>query len=132
MKSISLSGCNLSADIEKTEKYYNSHTLCDCAGCRNFYAQIKQKLPELQVFLSNFGVDAERPDELSYYTCKNEIIYDSAYTVMGKIEKIYEENFFVGAVGITIDAQYVPNEQTEDYFVITAHDIRLPWILNEI
>ena len=46
-----------SVDVEKTQEYYRTHSICDCAYCRNYYAQIKNKLPKLNDFLSEFGVD---------------------------------------------------------------------------
>jgi len=52
-----------SVDVEKTKEYYKTHTLCDCVCCRNYYAQIKDKLPKLNAFLSEFGVDISKPDE---------------------------------------------------------------------
>lgn len=44
-----------SVNTEKTKKYYEIHTLCNCAYCRNFYAQAKDKFPKLSAFLSNLG-----------------------------------------------------------------------------
>lgn len=131
MKTINVGGGRFSADIEKTVKYYNSHSVCDCAGCRNFYAQINDKLPGLQAFLSEFGADAASPDELSYYTVDNLFVYDSAYTVAGKIEKACACQISICTVDVTINADYIPNEQTGAYFVITVHGISLPWVLNE-
>lgn len=131
MKIIKSNGFELSADTGKTEKYYRLNTLCNCSECRNFYVQINEKLPELQAFLSGFGVNAARPDELSYYIRENEVIYDAMYTVTGKIKKPGSEKIAVGSISLTIGTAYVPNEQTEPYFVITAHDIQLPWLLNE-
>lgn len=39
-----------SVDTEQTQRYYES--LCDCGYCRNYYAQIKGKLPKLDAFLN--------------------------------------------------------------------------------
>ena len=50
-------GYVFSVNIEQTEKYYETHSLCDCESCRNYYAQIKDKFPKLDAFLREFGVD---------------------------------------------------------------------------
>ena len=38
-------------DTEQTQRYDEAHSLCDCGYCRNYYAQIKGKLPKLDAFL---------------------------------------------------------------------------------
>ena len=40
-----------SVDTEQTQRYDEAHSLCDCGYCRNYYAQIKGKLPKLDAFL---------------------------------------------------------------------------------
>ena len=54
-----------SVDTEQTQRYDEAHSLCDCGYCRNYYAQIKGKLPKLDAFLREFGVDMAKPDEIS-------------------------------------------------------------------
>ena len=51
-------------DIEKTIEYYKTHSLCECDCCENFYVQIKDKFPKLESFLSSFGIDISKPDEI--------------------------------------------------------------------
>ena len=41
-----------SVDTEQTQRYDAAHSLCDCGYCRNYYAQIKGKLPKLDAFLN--------------------------------------------------------------------------------
>ena len=53
-------------DLEKTKAYYQSHSLCDCQACRNFYQQASAAFPKLKAFLADFGVDLERPDEIAW------------------------------------------------------------------
>ena len=126
----------LEVDVEQTKSYYTSHSLCDCPFCRNYYAQVKNKLHLFDEFLFEFGADIERPDELSHIESDNEIQYlCAAYTVCGKILEFdkYEIDLFEesGVVSIVFNNSYVPNEQKTDYFVIMVYNIRLPWILNE-
>lgn len=39
-----------SVDTEQTQRYDEAHSLCDCGYYRNYYAQIKGKLPKLDAF----------------------------------------------------------------------------------
>lgn len=125
-----------SVDVEQTEKYYETHSLCDCVYCRNYYAQIKDKLPKLSDFLSEFGVDISKPDEISSIEMADSIDYISVdYTVCGTIESMgnYEsdiyDNLFLSIV-IT-DGFASPNEQTGKYFTISVMNMELPWVLDE-
>ena len=125
-----------SVNTEQTQKYYETHSLCDCACCRNYYAQIKNKLPKLNDFLSKFGVDISKPDEISSVEMDDYIDYINVdYTVCGGIESMgqYEiniyDNLFLSIV-IT-DGFASPNEQTEKYFTISVMKIELPWVLDE-
>ena len=46
MTTIKIDEYTFFVDVEKTREYYETHSLCDCASCRNFYAQASEKLPE--------------------------------------------------------------------------------------
>ena len=109
-----------SVDTEKTKKYYEIHTLCNCAYCRNFYAQAKDKFPKLSAFLSEFGVDIAKPDETLSVETDNAIDYIS----------IEINDHFPLSVVIT-NGFASPNEQTGRYFTISVENIKLPWELDE-
>ena len=124
-----------SVDVEKTQEYYKTHSICDCVCCRNYYAQIKNILPKLNDFLSEFGVDISRPDEIMSFEIDDEIDYSVDYTVCGNVQSmgqyeidIYDDLFL--SIVIT-DGFSSPNEQTGEYFTISIMDIRLPWVLEE-
>ena len=136
MKIIEKDDWKFSVDIEKTKEYYRTHPICECSYCRNFYAQAEEKLPKLKEFLSDFGVDISRPDEISSVTYKGEIDYLTVYyTVCGEITKdsTYEidiyDNLFL-SIGVN-DSFGSPNEQTRKYFTFTVFQIVLPWVLDE-
>lgn len=131
MKIIKKDEYELLVDIEKTKQYYQTHSLCNCSGCKNFYDQIKGLFPELESFLSDFGVDIARPDEIAWFDIEDEIYYNPMYTVSGKILCMGEYEIDVDTLNIVIDSGYVPNEQTQSYFVITVYNFRLPWVLEE-
>lgn len=127
----------LEVDIEKTEEYYHNHTLCECGWCQNFYAQIQGKFPKLESFLSEFGVDISKPDEISSIELENTVQYLSVdYTVCGKVLAMGQEEIVIQDerdISLVItDGFMSPNEQTEDYFTISV--IRLlefPWVLDQ-
>lgn len=128
--------CITDVNVAGTEEYYRTHTLCSCAMCRNFYAQVREAFPLLDEFLSEFGADIERPDELGWTESGDEINYlFAAYTVSGEILEYgkYEIDLHDrgGFVSITIDSGYVPNEQADKYFTVTVYGIRLLWVLEE-
>ncbi len=121
---------------EQTEEYYKTHSLCDCGYCRNYYAQIKDKLPKLDAFLTCFGVDISKPDEAMSVETDNHITYFCVdYTVCGSVESMGEyeidihDNLFLSIV-IT-DGFASPNEQPGEYFTISVMNIELPWVLDE-
>lgn len=124
-----------SVDTEKTKKYYEIHTLCNCAYCRNFYAQAKDKFPKLSAFLSEFGVDIAKPDETLSVETDNAIDYISIdYTVCGSIASTghnFEMNDHFPLSVVITNGFASPNEQTERYFTISVENIKLPWELDE-
>lgn len=136
MKTIEKDDWKFSVDVEKTKAYYKTHSLCECSNCRNFYAQIEEKLPKLKEFLSEFGVDVSKPDESSSIERENSIDYLSVdYTVCGEIIEAskYEidiyDNLFLS---IVVNDDFVcPNEQTGKFFTFSVFQIELPWVLDE-
>lgn len=129
-------GYKLDVDVGKTKEYYQTHLLCDCSFCRNFYVQAEKALPRLNVFLSELGVDISRPDEMGWDTTDGGVDYMFvSYTVNGKLIEydkyeidIKDNDLFLN---IVIGDNYIPNEQKTDYFVVTIYGIKLPWVLNE-
>lgn len=122
-----------SVDIEKTKNYYKTHSLCECDHCRNYYAQIKNNFSELDSFLSEFGVDISKPDEISSIETDGYIDYLTVYySVCGKIESqdAYKIDLLnKTSLRITISEEYAPNEQEGDFFMISVMGIKLPFVL---
>lgn len=125
-----------SVDIEKTQEYYRTRSLCHCAYCRNYYAQVKNRLPKLDRFLSEFGVDISRPDEISSVEMDNSIDYlNLDYTVCGSVQSMGEyeidiyDDLFLSC--IITNGYASPSEQTGPYFTISVMQIQLPWVLDE-
>lgn len=123
-----------SVDIEKTKEYYNTHSLCDCVCCRNYYKQIAKELPKLKEFLVDFGVDISKPDEIMSVENEGFIDYLNVdYTVCGNVINMSEyeidvyDNLFLNV--IVTEGFASPNEQTGEYFTLSVTNIRLPWVL---
>lgn len=123
-----------SVDIEKTKEYYNTHSLCDCVCCRNYYKQIEKELPKLKEFLADFGVDISRPDEIMSVENEGFIDYLNVdYTVCGNVINMSEyeidiyDKLFLNV--IVTEGFASPNEQTGEYFTLSVTNIRLPWVL---
>ncbi len=128
--------CKMDVDVDKTIEYYREHSLCDCPACRNFYKQAATALPKLKEFLSEFGVDISRPDESGFDASDYAVDYFFvAYTVSGKISEYdkYEIDLQDGELflNIIINNGYIPNEQKDEYFVISVYGIKLAWVLDE-
>ena len=136
MTIIKTNGYRFAVDVEQTMQYYRTHSLCDCADCRNFYAQVKERFPVLDTFIQEFGVDLAKPDEVMSIDEKGEVEYLSAdYTVCGTVLTMANAEIRMpGADSIfiaVIDGFASPNEQTGDYFTLSVNGIRLPWRLDE-
>lgn len=136
MKTIKKQDYIFEVDIEKTIEYYKTHSLCDCDCCENFYAQIKETFPILGEFLSEFGVDITRPDEIFSTENDNVIEYLGVYySVCGKITSLGQSKFDIcdsQSLKIEIDGFSPPNEQTGDYFTISVSNVfELPWVLDK-
>ena len=125
-----------SVDTEQTQRYDAAHSLCDCGYCRNYYAQIKGKLPKLDAFLRGFGGDMAKPDEISSVETDDSIDYIRVdYTVCRSVQvmgqgTIHIEDALLLEAAIT-DGFASPNEQTGTYFTTSVMGIELPWVLDE-
>ncbi len=125
-----------SVDIERTKAYYKALTVCDCADCRNYYAQVKDKFPKLNCFLAEFGVDALKPDEAVSVETNSCVNYLSVvYTVCGSIETMGKGEIVIYdnvPLNISVaDGFVIPNMQSEHYFTLSVEEIQLPWVLDE-
>lgn len=123
-------------DIDKTIDYYKTHSLCECDDCKNFYDQIGGKLPKLESFLFDFGIDISKPDEIMSVELDDEILYICIdYTVCGKVvamgqyEIDIQDNQFLSL--LITDGFASPNEQTSEFFTISVYSLVLPWVLDK-
>lgn len=136
MTSISVNSYRFAVDIASTRAYYQKHSLCSCAPCRNFYAQIQSAYPHLHAFLQHFGVETARPDEISSIESIESIDYiEVSYSVCGHIEAMDEYEIDLNPtepVSIVVHKHCAaPNEQESEYFTLCVYGIHLPWGLDE-
>ena len=118
-------------DLESTKAYYRSHSLCECDNCTYFYKRIKGMFPKLEDFLSEFGVDVSRPDEIFSAEAEDSVEYLNVdYTVCGNIKEMgqYEidirDQLFLSVV---VSRGFAcTNAQTGPYFTLSVVGIRIP------
>lgn len=126
-------------DMERTMEYSAAEARehCDCAYCRNYYAAADYDCPALRIFLAQFGLDLEAPDELMPYDLlpapdgiDERVFYAGKYVVFGRIVKYGQTRFALGAVDLW------PSEDTsfdfvEPYFVLNLEESLIRWVLDE-
>ncbi len=126
-------------DMERTMAYSAAEAAdhCDCAYCRNFYEAVDYDCPALRIFLAQFGIDVEAPDELMPYEkiptpdgLDNLVLYSGKYVVFGSIVKPGKTRFALGAVDLW------PTEKTDfdfedPHFVISMEESEIRWVLDE-
>ena len=139
MTVIEKDGYEFLIDIEKTKEYYEQIDLCECAGCRNYYIQAKKQLPKTAAFLSEFGIDVERPDHISWNPADGKMEYLPVnYTACGKMTP---SNGYCVEIkdgkGIKIkiynsdSGDYFPTSQKGEFICFSIWNVRFPWKLDE-
>jgi len=123
----------LSLNQTKTKAYSDAEAKCHCTCgyCRNFYEAVESAYPTLSAFLSNFGLNIFAPDELIPY---EPTLCDVSYGVCGSIQHYGEKRIQVDGLEITIepwDQVSINSECPKPCFVVTVHQLSLPWVLEE-
>ena len=123
-------------DMERTMAYSANEAAehCDCAYCRNFYATVDQEYPALRLYLAQFGLNIEAPDEQMPYDYQGKMYYDSVYMVCGTILSIGHKPLCVGDVLISPKAAndtQVNHSCPEPCFALDVGTVALPWVLDE-
>ncbi len=137
-RNIKCNNYEFEVDFEQNLNYYLFNELCDCTPDKNYYELIGKCCPRIVEFLSQFGVNAQRPDEVSWLeqdTDKKTVFYEAMYSVRGKVTKgdISEygnANINVGGLDVYFNKCDFPNEQNGKCFGISVFAV-LPWNQNE-
>ena len=115
-----------------TRKYYAKEYAehCSCAYCRNFYAAVDGKYPQLRGFLDRFGVHVEAPDEMISF---RPTLCSNYYSVCGEILERGEEPIELG--GITVEPmaweEAMTDTDLDPCFFLYVSTMDLPWVLDE-
>lgn len=137
-KNIKCDNFEFEVDFEQNLNYYSSNKLCDCIPDKNYYNLIGIIYPKIVEFLDRFGVNAARPDEVSWVeqdTAEQTVFYEAMYSVRGKVTKgdISEygnANIKVDDLDVYFNKCDFPNEQNGKCFGISVFAV-LPWNQNE-
>ena len=115
-------------DMARTMEYSSKEAAdhCDCAYCRNFYAGVDKKFPDLRPFLAQFGIDIEAPDEM-LPMIGDELLYDPTYKVFGSILQTGRYELQAGICNFVARTE----NPEADYFLLDCYEVCLPWILDE-
>lgn len=136
MTTICKNGYVFEVDVEETANYYKTHLLCECDNCKNYYAQINGKFPKLEEFLSGFGIEISKPDEIFSVESEGSVDYFNIdYTACGRISEMSNREIEIYdslPLGIAVtDGFASPNSQKGDYFTLSVWGIELPWVLDK-
>ena len=107
---------------------------CDCAYCRNFYAALDARYPDLRGVLGQFGADAEAPEELMPFDLDGEMVYDGVWAVCGWITRKGSAPLSFDDITVFPDPEnhrHVNCFCPEPYFLLEISGLRLPWVLDE-
>jgi len=132
---IKINNIRILFDKDRTQNNQTDYNRpCDCQDCRNYYKNIENNV-ELIDFLTGFGVDYLRPEEIMPYDIGNEkdslIYYRAYYSVVGTLDKEFRTNKESFSASFEIQNNInVGHEISEDYFFIVV-DINLPFVLDE-
>ena len=122
----------MNVDIFKTVEYYQSITetsMCDCNYCRSYRLQVKSAYPNVSDYLDSFGIDIEKPFEISplepdengmleYCCCQ--------YIALGKCCSEYQHK--IGDVKFRIATSYPDTGIYREHFVIELFPIVLKYL----
>ena len=131
---IEINSVKITFDKEKTKEHRTDmNDPCECQDCRNYYKHIENNT-ELVEFLSGFGIDFNRTEEVFSWDLGNDndslIHHEGYYGVFGKIEG---EEFDFEKFNVKITFQKgatVPCDRTGEYFWICIEG-EFPYILDE-
>jgi len=142
MQIIEFNGTQITFDKEKTKLHRTDYNEpCDCQGCRNYYQHIAEN-GKLLAFLSNFGVDHDRAEEVMSFDlgddADSQIHHVAYYAVFGMIEKEIKLEHDQFGVDVTFekaatgpyDITAINTDRNEPYFWIIVKAVA-PYVLDE-
>lgn len=123
----------MDVNLNRNFEYYQSDKSlpCDCAGCRNFFVQIKEKFPEINEYLLSLNVDICRPLELIWDEIDNDNkieYWDCQYVVFGNCENDFIKK--IGNIEFNKNTNCHPSTGiSEEHFVLAFGTIVLDKVI---
>lgn len=135
MQCIEINSVKINFDKEMTRNNitpYNAQ--CDCQYCKNYYKNIECNI-ELRNFLSQFGIDYLRTEEVISYDLgenKESLVHSMAYyDVFGYIEKEVSVEKGDYTISFMKNADVNVGHEIDDKYFWIVLDIVLPYLLEE-
>lgn len=120
-------------NVEDTMAYSRGITEdhCECGYCRNFYASVDEKYPNLRLFLTQFGADVEGPDEMMPF---EPTVCQITYCISGKVLSAGREPICIdGTVFDVVNGEDldIDTDCPKPCFALITGYLELPWVLEE-
>lgn len=110
-------------DLQRNLEYYKSEQSipCDCDICKNYYNKVKDKYPQIALYLSSLNVDILKPFKLVWFANEeeNHVEYIGCqYIVFGKCDTHFKIQ--IEDVIFEINTENHPNTKNiqGEYFIL--------------
>ena len=111
-------------DLERTVEHssFVSDQHCTCAYCENYYHSVGAVYPNLEAFLSRFGVKLDAPSEMYPF---EPTLCLAGYRIFGRVTRAGVGPMMVDGVPV------MPDIRDDEQFMLEAGEVELPWVLEE-
>ena len=122
----------MEVNVSGTRAFYNSITessLCDCSYCRNYRLQIKSAVPNIAMYLDAWGIDIEKPLEISPFEPDENGMLEYCccqYIVLGNCEPEYHHK--IANIEFRVAKSYPSTGIEQEHFVLEFAPIQLKYI----
>ena len=102
-------------DVIKTRNYYktiNNDSLCSCDYCKNYRKEIQKTYPALSDFLSDIGIDIEKPFETMPLEPDKGILFDIRWTMISRQPTGSKCTQFASCVGLEHTIHHNPRKSS--------------------
>ncbi len=119
----------LDVDVPRTRLFYQDEKeddLCDCDGCKNYRARVRDAYPDAAAYLDTLGVDIAKPFHVSYVDLNDgfTLYLDACYILFGDAD--YSFHHAMGGVEIIPALMYPDPGVTEPHLVLEIASLKLP------
>ena len=119
----------LDVDVSRTRLFYQNEKeddLCDCDGCKNYRARVREAYPEAAAYLDTLGVSIEKPFHVSYADLDDgfTLYFDACYILFDEAD--FSFHHAVGGVEIIPALIYPDPGIKEPHLVLEIAQLKLP------